>query len=59
MTEILAATGNAHKLVEMREILAPLGLQVLGPADVGGIPLVDEDAPSFRGNAEKKAMTVA
>ncbi len=57
--EIVAATGNAHKLREMRGILGPLGLQVLGPAEVGGIPEVVEDADTFEGNAMKKALSAA
>ena len=57
--DILAATGNAHKLVELRAILAPHGIRVLGAGDVGGIPEVDENCLTFAGNAVKKAQEVA
>ncbi len=55
--KLLFATGNAHKLRELRELVSPLGIEVCAPADVGGIPEVDEDQPSFAGNAGKKARS--
>ena len=57
--EILAATGNANKVREMRHILAPLGVKVLSPSDIGGIPDVVENGDSFEENARKKALEVA
>jgi XTP/dITP diphosphohydrolase len=54
---LLLATGNAHKLREVREILAPLGIAVLAPDDVGGLPEVIEDGESFEANAIKKAVS--
>ena len=57
--EILAATNNAHKLVELRTILEPHGIKVLSAADAGGIDEVVEDAPTFEGNALKKAIETA
>ena len=57
--EILAATNNAHKLFELKQLLAALGISVRGAEDVGGIPEVDEDAPTFKGNALKKAISAA
>ena len=59
MHEILAATGNDHKLRELREILRPRGLCVLGARDVDGLPDVIEDGDTFVANAVKKAVTVA
>jgi XTP/dITP diphosphohydrolase len=44
------ASGNKHKVAEIAAMLAPRGWEV--------VPLtltVDEDAPTFAGNAEKKA----
>ena len=59
MTKILAATGNRGKLREFKEILEPLGFEIIGPDDVGGIPDVVEDRDTFEGNAVKKAVEVA
>ena len=59
MRKILAATGNTHKLREIRAILEPVGCRVLGAAEVGGIPEVLEDGDSFEANAIKKATEVA
>jgi XTP/dITP diphosphohydrolase len=53
--KLLFATGNKHKLRELGELVAPLGIEVCSPADIGGLPEVDEDRDSFAGNAEKKA----
>lgn len=56
---ILAATSNAHKLCELRNILGAAGITVLGADAVGGIPDVVEDGDSFAANAAKKAVEVA
>lgn len=56
---IILASGNEHKLREVREILAPEGIEVLGAADVGGFPEVVEDRETFEGNAVKKAEECA
>lgn len=50
MKRLAFASGNQHKLAEIAAMLAPHGWEV--------VPLsltVDEDAPTFAGNAEKKA----
>lgn len=57
--QLVIATGNKHKIQEMREILAPLGYEVLSAAECGGMPEVVEDAGTFRGNASKKAVETA
>jgi XTP/dITP diphosphohydrolase len=56
---LLLATSNAHKRAEFAALLSPLGIAVVTPADVGGIPEVDEDRPTFAGNAAKKAASAA
>ncbi len=56
---LLVATNNRHKLHEIRDILAPHGIAVLGLADAGIRIEVVEDAPTFEGNAAKKALEVA
>jgi XTP/dITP diphosphohydrolase len=57
--ELLVASGNAKKLAELVALLAPLGVRLRVPADVGGLPEVEEDAPDFAGNAAKKAASGA
>ena len=56
---LLLASGNAKKRGELERLLTPLGIDVVGPADVGGLPEVVEDRPTFAGNAEKKALSAA
>ncbi|MCB9915523.1 MAG: RdgB/HAM1 family non-canonical purine NTP pyrophosphatase [Planctomycetes bacterium] len=57
--ELLLSSGNPKKLRELAALLAPQGVQLLTPADVGGLPEVDEDQPTFAGNAAKKARAAA
>ena len=57
--KILAATNNQHKLEELKTILAPHGIEVISAAEAGGISEVDEDQPTFEGNALKKATETA
>ena len=57
--KLLLASNNAKKLGELRALFGPLGLEVVSPADVGGVPDVDEDRPDFEGNALKKARSGA
>jgi XTP/dITP diphosphohydrolase len=57
--KLLVATRNRHKLQEIRAILDIPGLELVGAEDVPGLPEVEEDAPTFEGNAIKKARTLA
>jgi len=57
--ELLLASTNRHKLEELSALLAPLGITVRRPGDVGGLPEVEEDQPDFAGNARKKALSGA
>jgi XTP/dITP diphosphohydrolase len=52
----LFATRNRRKLAELVRLVAPLGIDVLSLDEVDA-PEVDEDAPTFAGNAEKKARS--
>ncbi len=54
---LVMATTNAHKLAEARAILAEVGIEVLAPPRP--LPPVEEDAPTFAGNAAKKARAAA
>ena len=60
-TEIIVATGNPHKVEEIREILAVHGFRVLSLTDVGAgeIPEPEEDGDTFAHNARIKATQYA
>ncbi|MBK7642291.1 MAG: non-canonical purine NTP pyrophosphatase [Planctomycetes bacterium] len=57
--KLLLASNNAKKLAELEQILANLPIQLVLPRELGGIPDVEEDAPTFSGNAAKKASSAA
>lgn len=52
---LLVATGNPGKLEEIREILAPLGVDLVAPAQAGWDAVVEEDGATLEANALKKA----
>ena len=54
---IRIATGNAGKLREFRELLTPLGIEVVGIDDLGHVEII-EDGDTFEANAIKKATTI-
>ncbi len=56
---LIIATGNAHKLQEIRAILTVPGLELVGLDAVPNAPEVEEDRDTFEGNAIKKAATLA
>lgn len=58
MTTLLIATRNAHKVGEIRTILGKQ-FQFLTLNDFPAAPKVVEDAPTFAGNAAKKAVELA
>lgn len=58
MTTLLIATRNAHKVGEIRAILGAQ-FRFLTLNDFSDAPKVVEDAPTFAGNAEKKAVELA
>lgn len=55
---IVLASGNAHKVREMQELLAPLGIRLLSNKDLEGLEEVVEDASTLEGNAHKKARYI-
>lgn len=57
--ELLLASNNRKKIAELRAFLGRLDVRVLTPADVGGVPDVVEDQPTFAANARKKAASAA
>jgi XTP/dITP diphosphohydrolase len=56
--KLLVATSNPGKLVEIREILAGAGLELLSLQDLR-LPPPEETAETFHGNAEQKAVACA
>jgi XTP/dITP diphosphohydrolase len=58
---IVVASGNAHKVAELRAMLRDVdsGLHVVGMAELGEPPVIEETAPDFRGNAVLKAEGIA
>lgn len=59
---LLLASNNAKKLGELERLfegLEGLAVQIVLPREVGGVPDVVEDAPTFAGNAAKKARSAA
>jgi XTP/dITP diphosphohydrolase len=59
MRDLVIATRNHGKLREIRELLKGAPFKVLGLDAYPDAPEVDEDATTFAGNAEKKAVTIA
>ena len=58
--ELLLASNNAKKLLELERLLGPRGIRVRTPRELEPpLPEVDEDRDSFRGNAAKKALSAA
>ena len=57
--QLLVATRNKHKLKEIREVLAELNLDIIGADDVRGLPEIEENLPTIRENAIKKAVETA
>lgn len=55
----MVATGNRHKVEEIRAILADLPVAVRSLAEFPGAPEVVEDGATYRENALKKARSVA
>ena len=56
--KLVLASKNAHKLVEMRDILSQLGVEVVLESDVGVDVDVEETGATFEENAFLKARAV-
>lgn len=56
--QIVIATHNAGKLVEMRDLLAPYGIRTLSAAELG-LPEPEETGETFAANALIKARAAA
>jgi XTP/dITP diphosphohydrolase len=58
LTPLVVSTRNKHKLAEIQAILGS-SFQCLSLDALPGAPAVVEDAPTFEGNATKKAVELA
>ena len=58
MLKILISSRNAHKIAEIKSILGDT-FRWLTLNDFAGAPEIVEDAPTFAGNATKKAVELA
>src|SRR5271157_4007361 len=56
--KIIIGTTNPAKIAQMRDVLAPIGIQVEG-IDKKLLPKVIEDGTTAQENARKKAITYA
>lgn len=59
MSKIIFATGNQHKMEEIRMILADLDMEILSMKEAGIQADIVEDGSSFEENAVIKARAVA
>lgn len=57
--KLVIASRNDHKILEMEQLLSPLGIEVLSTKDFPKLEEVVEDRPTLKGNALKKARYVA
>ena len=58
MEKIIFATGNEHKMIEIRAILSDLGAEILSQKEAGIKADVVEDGATFEENAIIKAKTI-
>ena len=59
MPRLLLATGNKHKLCELKSLLQGLPYDMVSPADIGINIKIDEAGDSLEENARLKAITMA
>jgi len=59
VTRLLLASQNAGKLAEMRQLLAGLPFEVVGPRDLGIADAPEETGATFAENAREKARHYA
>lgn len=58
MKQLIVATGNAHKVEELNQLLAGCGFELCSAKVCGGMPDVVEDGESFAANARIKAFAL-
>ncbi|MCZ2128033.1 MAG: RdgB/HAM1 family non-canonical purine NTP pyrophosphatase [Anaerolineales bacterium] len=57
--KLLLATNNSGKVVELRELLSGMNLEILTPSQINLHLDVDENGSDYRENAAKKALAFA
>ena len=58
MRRLIFATGNAHKMIEIKEILGELPVEILSMKEAGIEADIEENGSTFEENALIKAMEV-
>lgn len=56
--KLILASNNAHKLREFKQILSPLGIEIISQSEAGCNFEVDETGTTFEENAYLKAVAV-
>ena len=56
---LVLATGNPHKLIEMRALLGVIPFDIVSPRDIGLALEVDEPFDTYLQNAQQKAQAYA
>ena len=56
--KLILASNNAHKLREFKQILSPLGIEIISQSEAGCHFEVDETGTTFEENAYLKAVAV-
>lgn len=59
MKELVVATRNRKKLLELKRLLNGVGIKVLSPDSFNNLPEVEEDGKTFTANAVKKALEIS
>lgn len=56
--KVVFATNNPNKIIEVKEILSELDIEVVTLKDLGIEIAIEEDQDTFEGNAKKKSHTI-
>ncbi len=56
--KVVFATNNPNKMIEVKEILSEINIEVLTLKDLGIEIEIEEDQDTFEGNAKKKSHTI-
>lgn len=59
MDKLFLATKNQDKIIEIKEILNDIDVEIVTVNEIGDIPEVIEDKHTIDGNAAKKALEIA